>query len=380
MKDRNSNNQSVILYVEGQDQFRGWFNSSLITSVIINNSPPFQQVLSHGFVVDEKGKKMSKSLGNVIDTKEIIQKFGADVLRLWVFSCVFTKEVKVSISILESIQESYQKIRNTLRYLIGNLINLSLGIKNEKELEKNLELIDCYIIYKLEKLTEDNIKNYQKYNFNSTYTSLLNFCINDLSSFYFVVSKDSLYCDSLKSLRRKQIITTFYYLLSNLLKIISPVLPFLAEEIYQNLPFNFGFADQKSIFLVTKKTTFNLSKEITEKIKIIPEFLFFRQDIFQTLEKARQEKIIETNSQAKITIYPKNKNCQNYLELNLIELLIIAELEIKKNRENDMKETSFCFIKIEKTNKKRCSRCWNYRILYDNICERCKTVENNIDW
>src|SRR5437763_15851916 len=187
MKDRNSNNQSVILYVEGQDQFRGWFNSSLITSVIINNSPPFQQVLSHGFVVDEKGKKMSKSLGNVIDTKEIIQKFGADVLRLWVFSCVFTKEVKVSISILESIQESYQKIHNTLRYLIGNLINLSLGIKNEKELEKNLELIDCYIIYKLEKLTEDNIKNYQKYNFNSTYTSLLNFCINDLSSFYFVV-------------------------------------------------------------------------------------------------------------------------------------------------------------------------------------------------
>src|SRR5437764_1008108 len=211
MKDRNSNNQSVILYVEGQDQFRGWFNSSLITSVIINNSPPFQQVLSHGFVVDEKGKKMSKSLGNVIDTKEIIEKFGDDVLRIWVFSRVF--------------------------------------------------------------------------------------------------SKDSLYCDSLKSLRRKQIITTFYYLLSNLLKIISPVLPFLAEEIYQNLPFNFGFADQKSIFLVTKKTTFNLSKEITEKIKIIPEFLFFRQDIFQTLEKARQEKIIETNSQAKITIYPKNKNC-----------------------------------------------------------------------
>ena len=150
-KKENKNNRLATLYVEGQDQFRGWFNSSLITSVILTNQAPYQQVLSHGFVVDEKGQKMSKSLGNVIDPEEIINKFGADVLRLWVVSSDFTKEVKVSIAILEKIQENYQKIRNTLRFLLGNLINLSPEIKSEKDLEKNLNLVDYYILHQLEK-------------------------------------------------------------------------------------------------------------------------------------------------------------------------------------------------------------------------------------
>ena len=188
---------------------------------------------------------MSKSLGNVIDPEEIIEKFGADVLRLWVVSSDFTKEVKVSISILENIRESYQKIRNTLRFLLSNLTNLPPEIKSEKDLEKNLNLVDYYILSKLEKLVEESEKNYQKYNFTPIYSSLLNFCINDLSSFYFEISKDSLYCDNLSSLRRKQIITTLYYLLQGLIKIISPILPYLAEETYQNIPFQFDLITKK---------------------------------------------------------------------------------------------------------------------------------------
>ena len=182
---KNKNNWPATLYVEGQDQFRGWFNSSLITSTILTNQTPYQQVLSHGFVVDEKGHKMSKSLGNVIDPEDIIKKFGADLLRLWVVSCDFTKEIKVSIPILKNLQESYQKIRNTCRFLLGNLVNLPPKLQNENGLEKELSLADYYILWQLEKLLEESQQKYSEYNFNNIYISLLSFCTNELSSFYF---------------------------------------------------------------------------------------------------------------------------------------------------------------------------------------------------
>ena len=204
------NSWPATLYVEGQDQFRGWFNSSLITSTILTGQSPYQQVLSHGFVVDEKGYKMSKSLGNVVGLEEIMEKFGVDILRLWVISSNLTKEVKISFSLLTGLQESYQKIRNTFRFLLGNFSYLPSEWKSEKDLEKELNLTDYYILSQLEKLITESQKGYRKYNFNPIYTSLLNFCANDLSAFYFEISKDSLYCDSLDSLRRKQISTTLY--------------------------------------------------------------------------------------------------------------------------------------------------------------------------
>ncbi|RHZ35591.1 class I tRNA ligase family protein [endosymbiont GvMRE of Glomus versiforme] len=364
----------ATLYVEGQDQFRGWFNSSLVTSVILTSKAPYQQVLSHGFVVDEKGYKMSKSLGNVIDPEDLIKKFGTDILRLWVVSSGFTKEVKVSIPILENLRESYQKIRNTLRFLLSNLTNITPELKSEKDLEKELNLIDYYILHKLEKLVAERQKNYNEYNFNPTYSSLLNFCINDLSSFYFEISKDSLYCDSLNSLRRKQIITTLYYLLAGLLKIISPMLPFLAEEVYQNIPFRFGFAGQESIYLVNfSNLKFPSNNE--KNLAIITDFFLpLRQNAYQALEKARQEKIIATNSQASLEIYLREKNKWNYSELNLEELLLVSEVEIKKKREEDMQEGNFYLVKVKKTDKEKCIRCWNYRDLVNNLCLHCNNL------
>jgi isoleucyl-tRNA synthetase len=369
------NNWPATLYVEGQDQFRGWFNSSLITSVILANQAPYQQVLSHGFVVDEKGQKMSKSLGNVIDPEEIIRKFGADVLRLWVVSSDFTKEVKVSIAILEKVQENYQKIRNTLRFILGNLTNLPSEIKSEKVLEKNLNLVDYYILHQLEKLVQESEKNYLKYNFTPIYSSLLSFCINDLSAFYLDISKDSLYCDPIASLRRKQIITTFYYLLEGLLKVISPILPYLAEEAYQNIPFKFGFAGQESVYLANLSFIIDFPKEFEKKLEIINNFFLpLRQDVFQALEKARQEKIITTNNQAKLTIYLKKKPPLDYYELNLIKLLGIAELKFQVKAEEKMQEENTCFVYIEKTEKERCLRCRNWKDLKDSLCPRCKNT------
>ena len=195
-----------------------------------------------------------------------------------------------------------------MRFILGNLSNLPPEIKGENDLEKELGPADYYIIHKLENLVGESQKNYCEYNFNPVYSSLLNFCINDLSSFYFEISKDSLYCDSLHSTRRRQIITTLYYLLAGLLKVISPILPFLAEEVYQNIPFNFGFSGQESIHLVNNFSTLSLPLGGEKQVELIADFFLpLRQDVYQALEKTRQEKIINTNSQAHLIICLKQK-------------------------------------------------------------------------
>ncbi|CAJ0926612.1 21596_t:CDS:2 [Entrophospora sp. SA101] len=350
----------IKLKTGGQDQFRGWFNSSLITSVILTGKAPYQQVLSHGFVVDEKGYKMSKSLGNVIDPEEVISQYGADILRCWVVSSDFTKEVKVSIPILTKIQESYHKIRNTLRFLLGNLANLPPEIKSEKDLVHELNLVDYYLLHRLEKLVEESEKNFQEYSFNPVYSSLLNFCINDLSSFYLEISKDSLYCDSLSALRRKQIITTLYYLLAGLLKVIAPILPYLAEEVYQNIPCRFGLTESESVFLTTFSLKLPCLPDREKKIALITNFLLpLRQAVYQALEQARQEKIIATNSQAQLTIYLKEEQASDYSELNLPELLLVAKVEFPPAQENknNVWESDFCSIVVKKTAKEKCLRC-----------------------
>jgi isoleucyl-tRNA synthetase len=244
--------------------------------------------------------------------------------------------------------------------LLGNLTNLPPEIKSEEDLEKNLNLTDYYILHQLEKLIKESEKNYTNYNFTPIYSSLLSFCINDLSAFYLDISKDSLYCDPISSLRRKQIITTFYYLLGGLLKIISPILPYLAEEVYQNIPFKFGFADQESVYLASLSFKIDFPKDFEKKLETINNFFLpLRQDVFQALEKTRQEKIITTNNQAKLTIFLKNKQKLDYSELNLIELLGVSELKFQEKCEEKMQEENICFVYIEKTEKERCLRCRN---------------------
>ncbi|CAG8762663.1 17322_t:CDS:2, partial [Racocetra fulgida] len=250
---------------------------------------PYQQVLSHGFVVDEKGRKMSKSLGNVIDPEDILTHF--------VISCDFTKEIKISISILENLRENYRKIRNTFRFLLGNLANLPPELQKETDLTSQFNLVDYYLLHQLEKLLADNQRNYNEYNFNPIYSSLLNFCINDLSTFYFEISKDSLYCDSLTSPRRNQ----------------------------------------------------------EKKIQLITEHFFpLRNDIYQLLEKARQKNIITTNSQASLLIHiPREKNPPpEFFQLSLTELLMVAEIRFTPKLKKDMMTGNFCSLYLENTQLK----------------------------
>ncbi|RHZ37004.1 class I tRNA ligase family protein [endosymbiont GvMRE of Glomus versiforme] len=362
------------LCLEGNDQFRGWFNSSLIISTILTNNPPYRQVVSHGFVVDEAGRKMSKSLGNVVEPDEIIEKFGIDTIRLWVASTDFAKEVKIGIPLLQEVQGNYQKIRNTCRFLLANLATLT----GEEQLVKELEPVDEWVLAKLDRLTNYSQENYEKFNFNLIYKTLLHFCINDLSSFYFEISKDSLYCDSLESLRRKQIITVLYYLLGGLLKIITPLLPFLAEEVYENIPFNFGYARKESVMFLPD---FQFLSTINEQnLKLMEGFFLLRQEIFSALEKARRSKIIHTNSQAQVLVIPKKEiKISQFSLLNLARLLLIAQIEFaEKTPQTDFYEEQKYLIKVVKTSVARCIRCWNYEELKEESCSRCWKVLNQI--
>ncbi|WNE41313.1 MAG: Isoleucine--tRNA ligase [Mycoplasmataceae bacterium] len=367
-----SGNWPADLYLEGKDQFRGWFNSSLIISTIVKNLPPYRKVVSHGFTVDSNGKKMSKSLGNIIDPLQVINKFGIDTLRLWVSSVDFTKETKISEDILKGINDSYQKIRNTLRFIIGNLHSIDEIIKSEEDLKENLSDVDYYVLSNLWQIVLDSKDDYLDYKFNNVYNSLNSFCVNKLSTFYFEIIKDSLYCDKLDSNRRKQIVITLYFILQYLLKIISPILPFLAEEIYQVVNLEFSeFFNKESVHLLEYPSdpAFVLENSVKKIESDVEKYLIsLRKEVFRCLENSRQNKIIEVNSQAKINISVSDENQFNYLKsLNdLNGLFLVSEVYLNKSDEFS--------IDIEKTQREKCSRCWKFEILEDLKCSRCINV------
>jgi len=360
-----------ILYVEGQDQFRGWFNSSLIISTILEKKAPYDEVLSHGFVVDEKGKKMSKSLGNVIDPEDITKKFNSDVIRLWVISSDFLKEVKISDQILKKSEDSYQKIRNVFRFLLANLSNIPSNIKNEKNFEKKINIIDEYIIYKLNFLIKESKINYKKYKFSSIFFSLINFCINDLSSFYFEIIKDSLYCDSLNSKKRKKIITTIYYLLKGLLFLIKPILPYLSEEIYQFIPKQLKFNKKKSVMIENDNQLFSNIKKFPKHLNDIEILLNIRKDVFHCLEDFRKQKKIISNLEVELEIFPKNKIKFEWSSIDLSELFLVSKVKIKDRKNEKMIEEKFSFIEIFKTKENCCKRCKRWKKNTKDFCEKC---------
>lgn len=366
-----NDNFPADVYLEGKDQFRGWFNSSLIISTIIKKQPPYKKVVSHGFTVDSSGRKMSKSLGNIIDPLQVIKKFGIDTLRLWVSSVDFTKETKISDDILKGINDSYQKIRNTLRFIVGNLHNADKVIKSESDLKEDLDDIDYYVLSSLWQLVLDSKEDYLDYKFNNVYNSINSFCVNKLSSFYFEIIKDVLYCDDLYSKRRRQVVITLYHILQLLLKVISPVIPFLAEEVYQSVNLNLSFSDffnKESVHLIEypSDAEFIFRKSIK---KIENDFeknvVSLRKEVFRFLEKSRQEKIIDVNSQAVVIVNIDSEEKFNYLNHlnNLNGLFLVSEIYI--NRASEFS------ISVNKTKREKCLRCWKFEILKDSKCKRC---------
>ena len=342
------------MYLEGSDQHRGWFHSSLLESCGTRGRAPFDSILSHGFVVDGKGLKMSKSLGNIISPEDILKKYGADILRIWVAASDYAEDLRIDYSILEQHAESYRKIRNTFRYILGNLND-----KFEKVDFKNINLNDMpelerYMLNKIYNLNSIFKSNFKKYNFHTIYKELINFCASDLSAFYFDIRKDTLYCDSLESNKRKSTIKFLNIILEILLKWFAPVLSFTTEEIYNLLKVN----TQESIHLEKFPdipedwNNENLSNKWVELIKI-------RDKCNSSIELKRAAKEIGSSLEANLTIQLNQKLAKLSEGIDFSELCITSSAKIEKNKDKNSEDVTIVTTKAEGD---KCPVCWKISI------------------
>lgn len=367
------------LYLEGSDQHRGWFNSSLSTSVAITGKAPYKQVLTHGFLVDEKGRKMSKSLGNGIDPLEVIDQMGSDILRLWVSSADYRSDIAVSKNILKQITEGYRKIRNTFRYILGNLYDFNLKI-NAVPYENLLEL-DKYALLKLTRLIKRVTDAYENYEFHVVYHAVHNFCTVDMSAFYLDIVKDRLYTSKPDSHERRSAQTVLYEICTALVKILSPILAFTTEEVWQHLPQE----DKEISVQLAGWPEINenyLDEELEEKWDKI---LQVREMVAKPLEEARRNKVIGHSLDACIHLYPEEENYNLFKEIEeeLDTLFIVSKVILHSPRENKpenifkIEEFGDIGILVEKAPGVKCERCWKYtedigeNSDFPGICQRC---------
>ncbi len=356
----NSDSYPADLYLEGNDQHRGWFQSSLLTSVASNSISPYRAVLTHGFVVDNNGQKMSKSKNNVVEPDKIIKQSGADILRLWVASEDYSSEVRLSDSILDGIRDKYKKLRNTFRFLLGNISDF-----NEQDLVdfEEMEEIDQWILIKLSSLKKDYLDCFERNLFHQGVSKVLNFTANELSSIFLDIQKDILYTFSIKSHQRKSTQSAISIIFREISLMLSPVISFTAEEAWKH------FNDNKSsIFEESLLDKLFKDDDIENKWDKLMEF---RSIFLKDIELKRADKIIGSSLEAKIIISSTIQEKEFLLDnlVNLQKVLMVAELDIS----NDNVDEIYC--EVFKTEAPKCLRCWNYS--FDrgpddkNICLKC---------
>ena len=344
------------LYLEGSDQYRGWFNSSITTSVAVNGIAPYKAVLSQGFVLDGKGRKMSKSIGNTIVPKDVTKKFGADILRLWVASIDTESDVRVSMDILSQVSEVYRKIRNTLRFLIANTSDFN---PKEDGIDfAELRPVDKYMLVKFNELVKQIRKAYDNYSFMSVYKSIINFITNDLSSFYLDFAKDVVYIEAANSPERRSMQTVMYVILKDLVKVLVPILPHTAEETWTYLehePENFAYLAE-----MPEAAEIPGSEELLGNWQ---EFLDFRDKILKALESAREAKLIGKSLEATVTIYPNEvvRTLLTAIDENVAQPLIVSNFVVANGTVSDAPEAAMKFddlaVLVEHAAGDVCDRC-----------------------
>lgn len=378
--DSGSTHESVLaerglpeanLYLEGSDQYRGWFQSSLLTSVATKGKAPYKEVVTHGYVVDEKGRKMSKSLGNGIDPMELINEFGADILRLWALSSDYTSDVSISKGIIKQVAEVYRKIRNTARFILGNISDFDV---NNPVSYEELQEIDKWALTKLNKLIEDCSNAYDGYDFKKAYQAINQFCVVDMSNFYLDIIKDRLYTEKLNSIERRAAQTTMYEILQALVRILAPMTCFTAEEIWKFMPHkdNEKLDSVMLSYYPEINEKYN-NKELEEKWNKI---IKIKELVSKKLEEARSEKVIGHSLNAKVTLYAEKDEYEFLLENKelLMTVFIVSGLKIEKNERKNEEKIG---VKVEVADGKKCERCWMYSTTVGedkenpNICHRC---------
>ena len=362
------------MYLEGSDQHRGWFHSSLLESCGTRGRAPFESILSHGFVVDGKGRKMSKSIGNVISPDEIINKYGADILRIWVVASDYSEDLKIDKQIINYQIDSYRKIRNTIRFLLGNLNNFSVNDVVKLEQMPDLEK---YILNKVSQMNTELKSLVQKHDYHGIFVKLLNFCTLDLSAFYFDIRKDSLYCDGKDSLKRRSVSTCLHILFDFLSKWFSPIISFTSEEAWQS-----RHQDNSTSILSQIITDKDFTYSNSNLEKSFDELKRVRKSVTAALEIKRNEKLIGSSLQAKAIIYIPSEIKQILSKLDLAEMCIVSGVEIKDITEKSPSSMNFeeedIFVDISLAKGDKCQRCWTIlpevKDNQDHLCSRCDNV------
>lgn len=365
------------LYLEGNDQYRGWFQSSLLTSVATNGCAPYKEVLTHGFVLDKNDEKMSKSKGNGISPLDLIKQYGADVVRLWVISADYKCDVRISMDILKQMSEAYRKIRNTARFILGNID----GFDPNKDMVEDGELyeIDRYILSRTGDVVKKALNAYRNYDFHIIYHTIHNFCVVDLSSFYLDIVKDRLYTEKANSVARRAAQTTMYKILDALVRLLSPAICYTAEEIWQFMP-HLKEHNTESVMLndMPNPEDYAFSAELTEKWDKI---ILIKNDVSKALEAARNDKIIGHSLGAEVEIFADGENAEllKSIEKDLATYLIVSKAVVSDlaAAESLPAYDTGVKIKVSQAAGEKCERCWMYSETvgknseHPTLCERC---------
>ncbi len=374
----------VDLYLEGSDQHRGWFQLSLLPALGATGKEPFKSVLTHGFTVDEKGLKQSKSLGNYVNAQEEVAKYGADILRLWVASVNYQEDIRCNDELIGRTQDAYRKIRNTLRFLLGNIDDFDPNVKSVAY--DDMFEIDKWAMQQLQKLIANVTEAYENFVFHRVFSLLYNFCTVEMSSIYMDVLKDRLYCDAADSLSRRSAQTAMHRILDCLVRMLAPVLVHTAEEVWAAM--KSSLVARRSSLVKPAKSDEIESVHLAEMPKVDDSIDFksaeprwqklmgLRDEVLRVLESLRQEKKIASNQEASVTIYCDDEDAEPVNDLGLEQfatLCIVSEVKLHK----DTGETT---VAAQKSSFKKCQRCWNYWPSvgadeeHPDLCRRCVSV------
>ena len=360
------------LYLEGSDQYRGWFNSSLSTGVAMTGRAPYKTVVSHGFVLDGQGRKMSKSIGNVIDPLKLIKIYGADIVRLWVASVDYQADVRISEDLIKQVAESYRKMRNTFRFLLGNLFDFNP--ETDLVAYEDLNEVDQFMMIRLNELTKELKSAYEEYRFDDVFKTVNNYISNDLSAFYLDFTKDILYIEKADSQARRSIQTVLYHHVYDMCRLLAPVIPHTADEVYSYIPGHTEISVYLTDMPVVKE--YANAAEVTTKWS---QFLSLRHDVLKALEEARNQKVIGKSLTASLHLYPnaETKALLNSLQADLKQIFIVSECVLEEGEApEDALQFDGLAVVVKAAEGHTCDRCWLVvpAANEQGICPRCAEV------
>ncbi|MEX1298379.1 MAG: isoleucine--tRNA ligase [Desulfotignum sp.] len=373
------------MYLEGSDQHRGWFHSSLLTAVGRTGKAPYKTVLTHGFVVDEKGHKMSKSVGNVVAPESVIKQYGADVLRLWAASADYRGDVSISDNIIKQLSDAYRRIRNTCRFMLGNFTDFDVTADARPVSE--MGELDRFILHRLYQVTKKAVNAYDTYEFHTIYHALHNFCVVDLSAFYLDIIKDRLYTSPPKSPERRDAQTVMAVILDTLVRIMAPLLPFTAEEIYAHMP---PGKDKKESVHMEAMAVPDPQWENRDLAHKWTRILALRSEVTKALEAARKDKLIGHPLDAAVEIRLPDTELAGFvrdLDLPLSDIFIVSEAGLTDTLDEaayQSKEISGLEIAVKKAAGEKCERCWRFSAAigqdtrFPTACDRCAAALDQI--